>query len=97
MVQIKALASGFDDIQGYIMKAMNRGTRSKYHVSTENIGRGQFLQKFKTKSDDVIAKVYDTNNGTMTTALFKGEKAKLIDEQLEKEDLMEAFNNIFES
>ena len=39
------------------------------------------------------------DTGIVLTRSFKlnGEKTKLIEEQLEKEDLIEAFNNIFES
>ena len=76
----KGWAKALEDVPGYIMKSMERGRKSPFHISTEYYNLGHYKQTFKTKEGNIIQKMYNPTNGTIETALFKGDKARIIEQ-----------------
>ena len=76
----KSYAKALEDVPGYILKSMERGRKSPFHISTDYYNLGHYKQTFKTKEGDIMQKMYNPSKGTIETALFKGDKARIIEQ-----------------
>ena len=77
----KGCANVLADVKGSILKAVIRGGKSKHCIDTSvDKYSDRIFQTFKMKNGGVIKKVYSPQNGTIDTAVFKGDKARLINQ-----------------
>lgn len=68
----------FKNIAATIEHAMVRGSRSRYLVEESTTIVGGVKQVFK-KEGNIVIKHYRPSKGTIDTAFFKGDKAKLLE------------------
>ena len=69
----------FENIAGTIEQSIARGARSKYLVEEGTTMVGGIRQVFK-KGDATVVKHYRPSKGTIDIACFRGDKAKLLEQ-----------------
>ena len=67
----------FRNITGTIEQAVVRGSRSK-HLTEESVSLVGGIRQVFQKGDNIVVKHYRPSKGTIDTAFFTGNKAKLI-------------------